>query len=128
MKTATFFLWISLLTLILTIGTYLMASTAFFAGSFPISFGSIIFFTILTIGAHYLGVLAARSKNQNHLTQLTMVLVFFKLFSCLLIVFLYDRIFDPPTSNYLLLFFLIYLTYTIFEVIVLTQANRITSR
>lgn len=127
MKNATFFLWLFVLTAILTMGTYFLANLSFFVDSFPISLGSILFFTILTFAAHQIGGIASRSKNQNHLTQLTMILVFVKLVSCLVIVYIYNQIYDPTSRGYLILFFVIYLAYTVFEVIVLTKANRSTT-
>lgn len=53
-----------------------------------------------------------------------MMLVLFKLVCCVVIVLVYDRAFKPENKAYLIPFFVIYLAYTVFEVIMLTKANK----
>lgn len=125
MKSSVFFKWLILLTLLLTILIFVLSFIHIFKDSLAISLSSIIFFVSLSIVVFYLGNAAARSANKNRLTQLIMILVFFKLFSCLLIIIIYDRFFHPANNYYVLPFFLIYILYTVFEVIMLTKANKL---
>ena len=125
MKSSVFFKWLILLTLLLTIVIFVLSFIHIFKDSLTISLSSIIFFVSLSIAVFYLGNAAARSTNKNRLTQLIMILVFFKLFSCLLIIIIYDRFFHPTNNYYVLPFFLIYILYKFFEVIMLTKTNKL---
>ena len=125
MKSSVFFRWLIILTLLLTTLIFVLSFIHIFKDSLAISLSSIVFFVSLSIVVFYLGNAAARSTNKNRLTQLIMILVFFKLFSCLLIIMIYDRFFHPPNNYYVLPFFLIYILYTVFEVIMLTKANKL---
>jgi hypothetical protein len=124
MRSSAFFKWLSILTALLIVMILALGRFELFAGIEPISFGSLIFFIALNVGVFYLGNAAARHKNKNRLTQLIMILVFFKLFSCLLIIVIYDRLFHPPSDYYVLPFFLIYIVFTVFEVMMLSKANK----
>lgn len=125
MKSSVFFKWLIILTLLLTTVIFVLSFIEIFKDSLAISLSSIVFFVSLSITVFYLGNAAARSTNKNRLTQLIMILVFFKLFSCLLIIMIYDRFFHPANNYYVLPFFLIYILYTVFEVIMLTKANKL---
>ncbi len=125
MKSSVFFKWLIIITLLLTTVIFVLSFIEIFKDSLSISLSSIVFFVSLSIAVFYLGNAAARSTNKNRLTQLIMILVFFKLFSCLLIIMIYDRFFHPANNYYVLPFFLIYILYTVFEVIMLTKANKI---
>ena len=124
MKSFAFFKWLTILTTLLTIVILALSTFEKFAGIKPISFGSLVFFVTLSIVVFYLGNAAASSENKNRLTQLIMILVFFKLFSCLMIIVIYDRLFHPPSDYYVLPFFLIYIVFTAFEVMMLSKANK----
>ena len=54
-----------------------------------------------------------------------MILVFIKLFCCLLIIIVYDRLFHPQSNVYVIPFFLIYIAFTVLEVNMLSKANRL---
>lgn len=125
MKSSVFFKWLIIITLLLTTVIFVLSFIEIFKDSLAISLSSIVFFVSLSIAVFYLGNAAARSTNKNRLTQLIMILVFFKLFSCLLIIMIYDRFFHPVNNYYVLPFFLIYILYTVFEVIMLTKANKL---
>jgi hypothetical protein len=124
MKSSAFFTWLTILTALLSIIILALSTFEIFAAIKLISFSSLIFFVALSIVVFYLGNAAASSENKNRLTQLIMILVFFKLFSCLLIIVIYDRLFKPSSDYYVLPFFLIYIVFTVFEVTMLSKANK----
>ncbi|MBK8505642.1 MAG: hypothetical protein IPL46_27665 [Saprospiraceae bacterium] len=124
MRSSAFFKWLTFLSVLLTVVILSISTFEIFAGIKPISFGSLFFFITLSIVVFYLGNAAASHKNKNRLTQLIMILVFFKLFSCLLIIVIYDRLFHPSSDFYVLPFFLIYIVFTVFEVMMLSKANK----
>jgi hypothetical protein len=122
-----FYLWLTGLTFgIAGIIALLMLFPAF-ADILPISIISSGFFVILCILVFYLGNRAAKSENKYVLTRLILGLVFIKILACLGIVIVYDRVFVPTSNYYMLPFFLIYLVYTIFEVVLLTKANKLST-
>lgn len=104
---------------------YASSFMSYFGETWPFASSSIVFFTVLTIAAHYAGKKASRSSNPNHLTQLIMGLVFFKLICCLGLILIYNKVFKPVNNHYLVSFFVIYLVYTIFEVVLLTKVNKL---
>ena len=126
MESSAFFKRLTLVTILLALCILAFSFIPIFEGILPISFASLIFFVLLSIAVFYLGNAAARSSNKNRLTQLIMILVFVKLFSCLLIIIIYDRVFQPASNYYVIPFFMIYIVFTIFEVGMLTKANKLT--
>ena len=95
-----------------------------FEDALAISLFSLLFFVLLNIGVYYLGLRSVRSKDKNSLTRLIMLLVFLKMISCLLIIIVYDQGWKPATNHYIIPFFLIYVSYTIFEVDMLSKISK----
>lgn len=125
MESSAFFKQLSIISFVLIIFILALSYLGPFNDILPISYASLAFFVILSVAVFYLGNAAARSSDKNRLTQLIIILVFFKLFSCLFIIIAYDRMFQPQSNYYVLPFFLIYIVFTIFEVNMLTKANRL---
>ncbi len=98
-----------------------------FVSSAPLSLSCIAFFSILCLVVHHVGKSAAKSTNKNLLTQLIMVVVFLKLLFCLMIVVAYDRLYQPENNYFVIPFLFFYVIYTIFEVTILTKANRLSA-
>ena len=111
MQDRTFTRWLITVTISMGLLVYGLSHWAPLANHLPISFFSIAFFTGVALIAQFLGKKAAKSSNRNLLTQLVMVLVFFKLVCCLLIVIAYDRLYAPESNHYVLVFFFIYIVY-----------------
>ncbi len=124
MTDTSFYKWLTINSLTLLLGVYILAQWELFNEVIPISSISIFFFILLSIGTFYLGRSASRSNNPYLMTQLSMMLILFKLVCCVVIVLVYDRAYMPANNAYLIPLFLIYLTYTVFEVIMLTRANK----
>lgn len=128
MESSAFYKSLSLVTIILMVILLAISYLPPFKGILAISFVSLAFFIALSIIVFYLGNAAAKSPNKNRLTQLIMILVFVKLFCCLFIIIIYDRLFEPRTNFYVLPFILIYIVFTVFEVNMLSKANRLTQQ
>jgi hypothetical protein len=124
MTNTSFYKWLIISTASLLIVISLLSLIKGFEQILPISLASLAFFVALNIIVFYLGVAAIKSPNHNLMTQLTMILVFFKLMSCLIIVIAYDQLYHPANDTYIIPFFLIYITYTVLEVTMLTKLNK----
>ena len=122
-----FYLWLAGLTTGVVGIVFLLLLFPAFGDILPVSLISVGFFVILCITVYYLGNQAAKSDNKYVLTRLILGLVFIKIFACLAIVIVYEKLFEPDTNYYMLPFFLIYLVYTVFEVILLTKANKLSA-
>lgn len=127
MESSVFFKWLVIVTILLITLILALSFLDPFEDILPISYASLAFFVILSIAVFYLGHAAAKSSDKNKLTQLIIALVFFKLFSCLLIIIVYDQIFQPKSNHYVIPFFLIYIVFTVFEVNMLTRAGRLSN-
>ncbi len=95
--------------------------------SCEISLISIAFFALLSIVIHHVAKRAAQSSNKNLLTQFVMIVVFVKMATCLLLIVGYDRIYRPESRYFIIPFLTYYIIYTIFEVYVVTKANKLTT-
>jgi hypothetical protein len=124
MQTKAFYKWLILITILLSVMIVGLSFIPNFKDTLGISLFSLIFFVVLNIGIYYLGVKSVRSKDKNSLTRLIMLLVFLKMISCLAIVIVYDQGWQPATNHYIIPFFLIYISYTIFEVDMLSKISK----
>ena len=122
-----FYLWLLGLGLFSSMVVLVLSQIESFTSSTPLSIFSICFFSLLCFVVHYLGKRAARSANKHLLTQLIMVVVFVKLLFCLFLVVVYDRSYQPETHHFVIPFLFFYVTYTVFEVTILTKANRLSN-
>lgn len=82
-----------------------------------------IFIAIL-IGAYYFGQMAIRSASKSRFIQLVMMIIVIKMLVCVLIIAVYVQLVVPDTKLFVIPFLLIYLIFTIFEVIVLERIAR----
>jgi hypothetical protein len=80
---------------------------------------------ILFCGTVYLAAsVLAKSRLTRLYIQLVMIAVFLKMLVCLALVIGYKKIYDPADHSFLWPFLVIYVTYTIFEVIFLEKVGR----
>jgi hypothetical protein len=124
MQSKAFYKWLVLISILLSVMIVGMSFIPGFEGTLGISLFSLLFFVLLNIGVYYLGLRSARSEDKNSLTRLIMLLVFLKMISCLLIVIIYDQGWKPSTNHYIIPFFAIYVSYTIFEVDMLSKISK----
>ncbi|MFQ5446673.1 MAG: hypothetical protein ACE5FF_07050 [Saprospiraceae bacterium] len=92
------------------------------------SLSSAVFFALLSAGVYFMAARAAVSKDKYAFTRLIMVFSFVKLFLTAILVIVYHRLEKPDSLFYLLPFFSVYITYTIFETIYLTKLGKIEAR
>jgi hypothetical protein len=83
-----------------------------------------VFFIALTIISFFGGKHFVQKTNKNAFFQFMMLLIFVRLFSSATLVIGYFQITKPDTKLFLLPFFLSYLSYTVFEVYILSKIGR----
>jgi hypothetical protein len=84
-----------------------------------------IFFTGLTIGVYVLGDYLVKQSNKMLFTYFSMFVILFKLVAAILIVVGYDRLIVPPNKNYIIIFGVMYIVYSVFEVKILMQLSKV---
>ncbi|MBX2814771.1 MAG: hypothetical protein KTR24_02195 [Saprospiraceae bacterium] len=88
-----------------------------------LSWGSLAFFTLLTIAIYLIGSRAAHSSNPNSLTQLILAAVMIKLVSCAAIIIAYQELAKPNGNLFVIPFLVLYVVYTVYEVVLLNRLN-----
>jgi len=104
---------------------------AYFVHQIPIlqdhkwlSWGSIIYFVLLSLMMFFVGRKAALSDNKNDFTNAFLLFLMVKLFSCAILVIIYLKTMEPQTKLFVLPFFGLYIVYTSFEVYFLSKLGR----
>ena len=95
-----------------------------FQADIPVSWISWAFFIIFTIVVFYVSKSAAISANPHNFTSVIIGVVIGKMFFSILIILLYIKIFNPESRYFLLPFFAIYFTFTIFELSFMTKLGK----
>ena len=85
---------------------------------------STLVFSGILIGAYYLGQMAIHSASKSRFIQLVMMIIVIKMLVCVLIIAVYVKVVAPDTKLFVIPFLVIYLFFTIFEVIVLERIAR----
>jgi hypothetical protein len=116
--------WLSGITIALLISLFFARNAGWYHEIEKISYISIVFFVLLSIVIYFIAKSSGSSTNKNLLTQWIMILVFVKIFSGLVIIIAFDRIYHPKSNLFVLPFFLAYLIYTALEVWILTKASK----
>jgi hypothetical protein len=75
-----------------------------------------VFFTLMTAKILFLGGKAIHHPNPNLFTALTLGSVLGKLMASLVFLFIYTKVLQPEGRAFIVLFFVLYLGYTIFEI------------
>jgi hypothetical protein len=125
MKFKSFATRLCIITFLLAIVIIGIATVPGFSHTLGISVFSLVFFVLLNLAIYFAGIKSALSADPNSLTRLIMFLVFFKMFTCLLIVIVYDQYWNPASNHYILPFLIIYVTYTVFEVLFLSKISKL---
>lgn len=74
------------------------------------------FFTLMTALILFLGAKAIHHPNPNLFTGLTLGSVLGKLMASLVFLFIYTKVLQPEGRAFIVLFFVLYLGYTIYEI------------
>jgi len=88
------------------------------------SFFSLGAFVLFTLAVYFVALAAVRSKSPTAFVQAIIGILAFKLFGAVLLILIYDRLFEPETRWFLLPFFTLYLIYTILETFLLMQMSK----
>lgn len=116
--------WLSGITAVFLLSLFLVRNADWYHEIDKISYISIAFFVVLSILIYFIARSSGRSADKNLLTRWIMILVFVKIFSGLVIIVVFDRIYHPESNLFVLPFFLAYLIYTALEVWILTKASK----
>ncbi len=89
-----------------------------------LSWLSLAFFVGLSLLMYYFGQRAARSANKHTFTNVVLGFVIGKLFLSVMIIVLYNKLMQPEDKFFLVPFFLIYFSFTIFETYFMMQLGK----
>lgn len=89
-----------------------------------VSWASWLFFVVFTIVVFYVAQKAALSSNPHTFTTVIMGVVIGKMFFSILIILIYIKLMIPETRYFLLPFFAIYFSFTIFELYFMTKLGK----
>lgn len=95
-----------------------------FKADIVVSWISWVFFILFTIAVFYKAQDAALSTNPHTFTSVIMGVVIGKMFFSVLIVLLYIKLMNPESRHFLLPFFAIYFSFTIFELHFMTKLGK----
>lgn len=84
----------------------------------------LLFFSGLAYATYTFGKFLANHPNKLLFSYFTMFIILFKLVAAIGIVWGYKSMVDPPNKNYILIFIIHYLLYTILEVKVLMKLSK----
>ncbi len=110
----------------LVIGVLLLSLSyiPLFQTDISVSWVSWLFFIVFTIAVFYTAQRAALSTNPHTFTTVIMGVVIGKMFFSILIILLYIQIMNPESRYFLLPFFAIYFSFTIFELHFMTKLGK----
>ena len=124
MARRSFFNQLAGLSLIVAIALAIFNFIPLFEADMPVSWVSWLFFILFTIGVFYIAENAALSANPHTFTTVIMGVVIGKMFFSVLIIFLYVKLMNPETKYFLFPFFVIYFSFTIFELHFMTKLGK----
>lgn len=96
-----------------------------FQADISVSWVSWLFFIIFTIAVFYVSQSAALSTNPHTFTTVIMGVVIGKMFFSILIILVYIKLANPESRYFLIPFFGIYFSFTIFELQFMTKLGKI---
>ena len=93
----------------------------------PFTAGSFVLFLLVSIGMFHVGKYTAGAENKFLFTNAFMGITLLKLFLCGGIITAYAILGKPESSLFIVPFFLLYLIYTMLEIVFLLKVARETS-
>ena len=124
MSLSAFLKQLTLISLLSAIGLYFVHQIPILAPHSALSWGSLGFFVALSLVMFFVGRKAAVSQNKNDFTNVFLLFLMAKLFSCAILVIVYLKTVEPQTKLFVLPFFGLYIIYTVFEVYFLSKLGR----
>ena len=89
-----------------------------------ITWWSLLFFIIISIFMYMMGDKAMKSSNKYEFNHIVIGFVLFKMFVSIVIILLYKKKFHPESKLFIVPFFIVYFSFTIFETYFMTQLTR----
>lgn len=88
------------------------------------NWGIWLFFILLTTAIYSVGKKLSASKDINAYTRMIFSFMVLKMFLCIIFVLAFYKLQNPSKKTFLIPFFLIYLTFTSFEVIIMSRLGK----
>ena len=85
---------------------------------------SLGFFIGLSVLIFILAKKAAQSDNKHNFTNVVLGFTMLKMLFCAIMILVYNKFYEPTSKMFLVPFFLIYLSYTIFETYVMMKLGK----
>lgn len=120
-----FFFQLVGISLALTVLVGLAQLVSVFQPHFNFSMISLGIFAGVAILLFHLGAKTAVSKDKNAFTRVVMLSTFAKMFLALIMVVIYHKVAEPKGAYFVIPFFTIYFTFTIFETQFLSKLGKI---
>ena len=117
-----------LITVLLTGLVLLLQYFPIFTSSTGFSLISIGFFFLMSLIMFLVAAKAAVSKDKNAFTRLIMVFSMSKMLLSVILVIVYKQLVKPESIYFVIPFFGIYITYTVFETIFMTKLGKVKAR
>ncbi len=103
---------------------YFLNTMTVFEESAAFTWGVLLFFIALSIGIYFSGKNLSTSKDQNAYTRMILGFMMLKMMLCILMVLAYYKLANPTGKTFIIPFFFIYITYTVFEVVLMSRLGR----
>jgi len=114
-----FILTICVVALILT----LMLQMDMYKNYIDLSISSLLLYVCLTYLLHRLALRAIKNPDRTKFISLTVVNLSLKMFSSIALLVIYFKWTNPPNSNFVHLFLVVYIMFTIFETYYLLKVS-----
>ena len=112
-------------TLLVSVGiSFLMVNWAPLSPFKDFAVITLFFFTAINLMVFYVGKFSANSSNKNLFTYFSMFVILFKLLASILLVVAYQKMINPITNNFIIIFAVLYLIHTVSEIIVLMRLSK----
>lgn len=102
----------------------LLLSHTYFHGFLALVGFAMIFFTLFSVILFWVSRRAAIHENPYFFIYVSYMAILIKLVCSIGMVWWYQRVYSPPNNHYVLLFIIIYITFTIFETYFMSRLGR----
>ncbi len=115
MESRKFFIQLAILSLIVAVIVFFLNTNPLFQPHALFSWGGWLFFILLSIAMYYLGQRAVQKENKYTFTNAILGFTMAKLFISVIAIVGYFLMARPESKLFIIPFFAIYFSYTIFE-------------
>lgn len=115
MEAKKFFIQLAILSVVVGIAVFFLNTHPMFKPDALFSWGGWLFFIFLSIAMYFLGLRAVKNENKYTFTNAILGFTMLKLFISVIAIVGYFLIARPESKLFIIPFFTIYFSYTIFE-------------